>query len=299
MSEENKPKKSLALITDTTYYPIYFKKKLDELYHITPLDAQGFTLEDLKFVFADVIVIDDKSFDSNIFKLLTQIRRMPNYHDKPIIIITAKLKKTHIDLLIKAGANDFIREPLEDKDVLDRLKNVEKYQVMSSKLHALAGKMTSSKDTTSSLKDRFLLNKIALQPIYRTIKEGGYISVMFISVDQKQRLTEQGFDEMSNYLKLSLKDDDLLFALGSGIFLIICDNTAAKKGFMIAESLKNDVSSKEFSTANGKEKFTLSIGIAAQKKPPYQDLKDMIRDAKNATIIAEEKGNQVIIHTQK
>ena len=56
-------KKSLALITDTTFYPIYFKKKLEEFYFITPLSSQDFELDDLKFVFADVIVIDDGSTD--------------------------------------------------------------------------------------------------------------------------------------------------------------------------------------------------------------------------------------------
>lgn len=297
MLEDKDTKKSLALITNATYFPIYFKKKLDAIYHITPVDAQDFTLEDIKFIFADVIVIDDKPFGNEIFKLLTQIRRMPNYHDKPIIIITAKLKKSYIDLLIKAGANDFIREPLEDKDVLDRLKNVEKYHEMSSKLHTLAGKMTSSSEVHTTLKDRFLLNKLALQPMHRTIKEGGYICVMFLSVDQKMRLTEEGFNDMTNHLKVSVRNDDLLFAIGHGVFLVMLDNTAAKKGFMIAQSLKDDVSSNKFSAQSGKEAFTLSIGMAAQTKPPYKDLSYMIRDAKNALTLAEKNGNQIIIHT--
>ena len=294
---DNTSSKTLGLITDTTFYPIYFKQKFEGLYHISPLSSKEFEIKDLKFLFADVIVIDDQFFGDGIFRLLTEIRRMSHYQDKPIIIITGKLRKTHIDRLIKAGANDFIREPIEDQDVLDRLKDVEKYQVMSAKLHSIAGKMTPLPISEGSLKNRFLMNRDALAPIQKSIKEGGYLVAMSASIDQEHRLCDISYEEITNFIKMSIRKDDIFFAIGGGKFIVFFDNTSSKKGFMIAESLKDDVSSRSFRTNTGEEKFTLSIGLAPQKKPPYIDVKEMINDARNAATRAKEMGNQVIVHS--
>ncbi len=288
MDEKTSHSKSLVLISDTTFYPIYFKQKLADDYTVTPLAASGFEITDLKYIFSDLVVIDEKPFGENLFRLITEIRRTNHYQDKPILVITGKLKKAHIDRLIKAGVNDFLREPLEDKEILDKLKNVGKYHEMSAKLHSLAGKMTPmSKEKTRSLKNRFLLNRYALDPIKKKLQEGGYISVLALCIDQENLLTEAIYEEMCHFVRAALASEDLLFALNLSHFLIILDETSAKKGLMIAERLKNDVLSRSF----GDEQFTLSIGLCAQKRPPHTSINEMINDAKNAALKAKESGN--------
>ncbi len=281
-------KKSLVLITDTTYYPIYFKQKLSDLYSITPLAANDFEIKDLKYIFSDLVVIDDKAFGEGIFRLITEIRRTNHYQDKPILIITEKLKKTHIKRLIKAGANDFLREPLEDAEIQLKLKNVEKYQQMSAKLLHLAEKMSIlPEEKTPTLKHRFLLNRYALDPIKKKIEQGSPLSILAISIDQEGHITETINEEMCHLIKTLLSPEDHLFALSINHLLLILDEASAKKGLMIAERVKHEVSSRSFND----RKFTLSIGLCMQKKPPYTSINEMINDAKNAALQAKKTGN--------
>lgn len=291
----NEPSQTLAIITDASYYPIYFKQKFGDLYYISPLSVTDFELKDLKFLYAHIIIIDDQAFGEDIFTLISHIRRMPHYHDKPILIITTKLKRAYIDRLIKAGANDILREPLVDEVVAKCLHDVEKRKKISEKLYTIATNMTSlsSSQTEEPIKQHFFFDKESMRPFQEAICNNAPLVTLVIEVDQLKLLNNEHHEALTALLKASFTPKDLFLVLGQGRYIAFLSAISSRKGFMIAQSLKDDVSSASLTSAKGDVQVTLSIGLAAQKKPPYASLREMVVAARDACLIAKKEGNSV------
>jgi len=285
-----------VIIASLPYYPLFFRHTLANFYHIFPIQSQEFTFSELENLTPAIIIIEDGYFKKTIFRLCREFRKRSQFHNTPILVITKHLKKSYTDKLIKSGANDFLIEPLEENDIIEQLKDFEKYKEMQKKLDTVVGNIGSFKEASEYLKDRFLLNKQALIPIHRAIENKEYISVLFISTDQDHQLTNPLAEQITGKIKYCIRPTDFLMSLGEGNYLIILTKTTSKNSFYIAERIKDEVCLKRFDREKTRAKFTLSIGMASQKKPPYQTLNEMLIDAKNALTRAQEVGNQIIIH---
>lgn len=292
----NKALPTLVIISDTAYYPIFLRQSLSDTYHIYPLSASDFTMNQALGLSIDVIIIDDRSFGDEIFTLCREFRKRIHFHNLPILIITSKLRKAYIDRLIKAGANDFIREPLEKEDLLDKLQDVEKYRQIQGKLVGIHDTLAPSKGLGSSLKNRFLLDRAAMTPIIKTINEGSPVCVIAIFIDQGDEIPPVLHEAINSFFKSQLRKGDLLYPLGHSNYLILLNQTSIRGAHLIAENMKEAISLNEFIDEDRPIKITLSIGIAGQKRPPYANINEMIIDAKNALMKAKEVGNQIILH---
>lgn len=293
----NKVLPTIAIISDTAYYPIFLRQYLGELYHIYPCQSSNFVINNILGVGIDVLIIDDRSFNHEIFSLCREFRKRVEFHNLPILIITSKLRTAYIDRLIKAGANDFIREPLEKEDVLTKLKDVEKYRQVQGKLVGIKESLSHEKSPLTSLKTRFLLNRAPMERILKTLASGGPLCMVVMSIDQTNTLSNPLQERIDSFLKSQLRPNDLFYSLGQLKYLVMLDQTTIREGFLLAEQLKNALSLNEFTDEDGRViKLTLSIGIAGQKRPPYATINEMIKDAKKALLRAREVGNQIILH---
>jgi PleD family two-component response regulator len=289
---------TVVLISDTPFYPLFFKKHLGELYHFYLVSASTFRMEQVNnFSFA-LVVIDDSDLGENVFSLCREFRKRAEFSSIPILVITRQLKKAYLDRLILAGANDFIREPLDEEDLKERFTDVEKYRSLQGKLDGVSSHFFHFPGEDPDLHTHYLVNKVALNPIITTIKEGGLLCVGMLSIDQSHRLGPGSSDEIGKFLKSQLRSNDILFSLGLGSYMFFLDQTSSKSGFLIAETLRDAIYFNKFEVAGEMRSFTVSVGVAGQKRPPYESIKAMMMDAKTALMRAKAVGNQTIMHTE-
>ncbi|MEL6571619.1 MAG: response regulator [Pseudomonadota bacterium] len=69
----------------------------------------------------DCILMDVAFAEYDGYTLLRQIRNHPDYEDVPIMVLTAKAGKAHIDAAFAAGASDYMNKPFEVNALLGRL----------------------------------------------------------------------------------------------------------------------------------------------------------------------------------
>jgi diguanylate cyclase (GGDEF)-like protein len=119
-----------------------------------------------------------------------------------------------------------------------------------------------------------------------------------LSIDQSHRLGPGSSDEIGKFLKSQLRSNDILFSLGLGSYMFFLDQTSSKSGFLIAETLRDAIYFNKFEVAGEMRSFTVSVGVAGQKRPPYESIKAMMMDAKTALMRAKAVGNQTIMHTE-
>ncbi|NHN34039.1 response regulator [Paenibacillus agricola] len=69
-----------------------------------------------------MILMDIMMPEMDGYEATRRIRQMPQYHDLPILAVTAKAMKDDRDLCIQAGASDYITKPVDIKQLLSLLK---------------------------------------------------------------------------------------------------------------------------------------------------------------------------------
>jgi len=72
----------------------------------------------------DLILLDYMLPDVNGNVVCQTIRRNPDFQTIKIIIISGVIKQDEIDLLLKSGAEDFIKKPFNIVELTDKITNV-------------------------------------------------------------------------------------------------------------------------------------------------------------------------------
>ena len=227
----------------------------------------------------DVTIIDGSL--EKPFEISSEIKQKLLKRTAPILLITGKLKRAYIQRLAAAGANGFIREPLEEQDLIERIQEAEKFQTLGKKLEEVADTALHTPSKTGDITQKLFLDKSLLEPFYATIKMGKPISLLAIAIEysDKHEFTEQQITQIINRI---INPSDLLIPLSHGKYALILNHTQPKEALFLAETLRDVITH----TLH----ISIAIGITSQKKPPYANIHDMIFDAKKALLTAEQKG---------
>lgn len=278
----------ILLLSNMAVHQILLKHKLGDRFHIYPLTSEEFSFPRIQSLSPDFVIIDDQIFGQKIFSLCREFRRQKGLLGVPLLIISGSLKRSYMGRLIKSGATDFLREPLEEEELEERFQDAEKYRTVQKKMDRVVGTFTSNNHATP-LAHRYLVEKNSLREIQHAFSTVG-ITIMMIQVDQEKPLIDEEQEELLETLRALITSKDWLFAIGPGKFFCIVPSKSFKEVFSIAQSMKNQVS---LQTSH-----TISIGVASQEKRKYKNVGELLKDAKSALSISLKEGNHAgFLHT--
>lgn len=286
MVEENRAQKPLILlITDSSYYPVFFRHHLID--YQTSVRPSSFPLEEIEKITPDYIVIDDQKLKDSILSICLKIREQKSFHHIPLLVISGNLKKPYIKQLIELGVNGVIQEPLDASDLIFQIARAEQYNKVEERLDSIAFSIIEH-SSSADLRQRPLLNKNLLEPIYKTIKEKKPLSLLAVAIEfsDSHEFTER---QITETIRRVINESSPLLSLGGGKYLLILDQTGLEDATFIAETLRDVI--------DHTMHITIAIGISSQKKPPYANIHDMIFDAKKALLEAQKKGTSIEIST--
>jgi CheY-like chemotaxis protein len=117
-------KKKILVVEDNTETQLIIKVNLRDSYNIEIADNAKSALELLKENEFDLVLLDvNLGNDLNGREVLDNIRGELNFHDLPVIIITAyDLKEDEKNLLIKSSC-DYLEKPLDKNVLLESIDN--------------------------------------------------------------------------------------------------------------------------------------------------------------------------------
>ncbi len=72
---------------------------------------------------ADLVISDLEMPRMNGFELVSEIRKMPEYQDLPIIIVTARAGDKHRRTGLELGANAFLNKPFDPQQLIETIEN--------------------------------------------------------------------------------------------------------------------------------------------------------------------------------
>ncbi len=216
----------------------------------------------------------------------------------PILFIGETFKGS----TVRAVAFDYIKTPVDNQELLIRVKNMLKVKELRDKLRTL-----STTDELTGLHNRRYLLERMEQEISRSKRYGNALSVLLFDLDFFKVVNDiYGYEwgdvllrSIADKLKQLIRKEDILTRYGDEEFIVVLPNTSEDNAFLFAERFRKDIEKMEFIPAGEEERhpITISGGISTFPCIPdtEEDANTIIRYAEHALYNAKKRGKNKIV----
>lgn len=249
----------------------------------------------LKSTPVDLVLSDIVMPGMDGLELLSEIR--DKYKDTDVIISTGYHEKASYAEVIKAGAMDFIKKPIDQAELEAKLARAIRERRMMRELELL-----SRQDGLTSILNRRAFDEIFSYEVERAFRQEYPLMFAIIDVDNFKEYNDKNGhlkgDEVLISLAKILKECtresvDLCFRLGGDEFAVLLPQATANQGTEIVQRILLSFFERNFGTT------TLSIGLVscARDKTLSRDEDELgIKNrADMAMYEAKEKGKNCVI----
>lgn len=234
------------------------------------------------------------------------IESVPNIKD---VLMVTKFKfpilfigETFKGCTVRAVAFDYIKTPVDNQELVVRVKNMLKIRELREKLKTLA-----TTDELTGLHNRKYLLERMDQEISRAKRYGNALSLLLFDLDFFKVVNDiYGYEwgdvllkSIADKLKGLIRKEDILTRYGDEEFVVVLPNTYEDNAFLFAERFRKDIEKMEFIPAGEEERhpITISGGIATYPCLPdtEEDANTIIRYAEHALYNAKKRGKNKIV----
>ena len=216
----------------------------------------------------------------------------------PILFIGETFKGT----TVRAVAFDYIKTPVDNQELVVRVRNMLKIKELRDKLKTL-----STTDELTGLHNRRYLLERMEQEISRAKRYTTPLSLLLFDLDFFKVVNDiYGYEwgdvllrSIADKLKQLIRKEDILTRYGDEEFIVVLPNTSEDNAFLFAERFRKDIEKMEFIPAGEEERhpITISGGIATFPCLPdtEEDANTIIRYAEHALYNAKKRGKNKIV----
>ncbi len=234
------------------------------------------------------------------------IESVPNIKD---VLMVTKFKfpilfigETFKGCTVRAVAFDYIKTPVDNQELVVRVRNMLKIKELRDKLKTL-----STTDELTGLHNRRYLLERMEQEISRAKRYTTPLSLLLFDLDFFKVVNDiYGYEwgdvllrSIADKLKQLIRKEDILTRYGDEEFIVVLPNTSEDNAFLFAERFRKDIEKMEFIPAGEEERhpITISGGIATFPCLPdtEEDANTIIRYAEHALYNAKKRGKNKIV----
>lgn len=234
------------------------------------------------------------------------VESVPNIKD---VLMVTKFKfpilfigETFKGCTVRAVAFDYVKTPVDNQELVVRVKNMLKIRELREKLKTLA-----TTDELTGLHNRKYLLERMDQEISRAKRYGNALSLLLFDLDFFKVVNDiYGYEwgdvllkSIADKLKGLIRKEDILTRYGDEEFVVVLPNTSEDNAFLFAERFRKDIEKMEFIPAGEEERhpITISGGIATYPCLPdtEEDANTIIRYAEHALYNAKKRGKNKIV----
>ena len=203
---------------------------------------------------------------------------------------------------VRAVAFDYVKTPVDNQELVVRVKTMLKIRELRDKLRTLA-----TTDELTGLHNRKYLLERMEQEISRSKRYAVPLSVLLFDLDFFKVVNDiYGYEwgdvllrSIADKLKMLIRKEDILTRYGDEEFIVVLPNTSEDNAFLFAERFRKDIEKMEFIPAGEEERhpITISGGIATFPCLPdtEEDANTIIRYAEHALYNAKKRGKNKIV----
>ncbi len=234
------------------------------------------------------------------------VESVPNIKD---VLMVTKFKfpilfigETFKGATVRAVAFDYVKTPVDNQELVVRVKNMLKIKELRDKLKTL-----STTDELTGLHNRRYLLERMEQEISRAKRYSTPLSLLLFDLDFFKVVNDiYGYEwgdvllrSIADKLKQLIRKEDIITRYGDEEFIVVLPNTSEDNAFLFAERFRKDIEKMEFIPAGEEERhpITISGGIATFPCLPdtEEDANTIIRYAEHALYNAKKRGKNKIV----
>jgi diguanylate cyclase (GGDEF)-like protein len=288
----------------------FFKRILKGQFCVIEASDSLTAVEWLKKTRAALVIIDEKTLSSTWSILVDHIRKGIGNKETPILLITNNLKKNFLIDAMNMGVSDFINEPLQADEILQRILVATQSRPVTKKISLMTRKIKkkpSSPPGKLSLPERFVVTEEAIKEISTVQKQHLSLCLLLVEVDDFEQITggdreseEKLIKHIEKYLHSHLRKLDTLFPQGTGRFLMLLPKTSHRAAMVIAETVRKEIRNHKFSNKNATFTLSMSIGLialdknSASTKSAYDQFDSLLTKVNKALKNARQSGNKIV-----
>ena len=203
---------------------------------------------------------------------------------------------------VRAVAFDYIKTPVDNQELVVRVKNMLKIKDLRDKLKTL-----STTDELTGLHNRKYLLERMDQEISRARRYGTPLSVLLFDLDFFKVVNDiYGYEwgdvllrSIADKLKQLIRKEDIITRYGDEEFVVALPNTSEDNAFLFAERFRKDIEKMEFIPAGEEERHPITISGGISTYPcienTEEDANTIIRYAEHALYNAKKRGKNKIV----
>ena len=289
----------------------FFKIIFKDIYYITIVEDCASTIEWIKDVPPEIILLDSQSLDEPLINFCEHLHRLTQKKHIPIFLISKIIKQNIITELLKAGVTDFIHEPLDADEIFERIAVHFNPDLLNTKIKNITKKIKDPHlipQNTQIFLAKTLIRGKSLRKIIEAKKLAMPLSIFMIQLDSFPSLLknfkEAGLNEIIKQveaiLKSRLRINDFLITEGPGHYLVLLPKTSSSAAKIIAEDIRKEVSSTTLKTAKTEILVTVSIGVISFEKElslsaqAFEQFEFCLEKIQKSLEKSQKKGNIVI-----
>ena len=210
------------------------------------------------------------------------------------------------DLTVRAVSFDFIKRPINPKELTTRVDSLGKVMKYKNNLKTIA-----ITDELTGLYNRKYLHSRLDAEISRAKRYNTSLSCVLIDIDFFKTVNDMyGYDwgdvllkKIAQMLEALIRKEDILTRYGDEEFILVLPNTSEEQAFIFAERFRRDIEKMEFIPASEEERHPITISGGISAYPFLENVEEnsntIIRYAEHALYSAKKRGKNQIVQFSK
>ena len=210
------------------------------------------------------------------------------------------------DLTVRAESFDFIKRPINPKELTTRVDSLGKVMKYKNNLKTIA-----ITDELTGLYNRKYLHSRLDAEISRAKRYNTSLSCVLIDIDFFKTVNDMyGYDcgdvllkKIAQMLEALIRKEDIITRYGDEEFILVLPNTSEEQAFIFAERFRRDIEKMEFIPASEEERHPITISGGISAYPFLENVEEnsntIIRYAEHALYSAKKRGKNQIVQFSK
>lgn len=292
--------KQILIVDDSETSILYLKMILRDYNVVSALNGTEMW-ERLRESIPSLILMDVMLPDVNGYELVKQLSNNILYKDIPIIFQTAKSSSDDLEKGFESGAIDYVRKPVDKKELRARIKSVLKIKDLENELY-----LKSITDYLTGIYNRRYFFEIASKTLEMSKLDNNNFCIALIDIDFFKKINDEyGHDagdyvlkQFSEIVKQSIRQNDIFARYGGEEFILLFPNSEKQNALEILEKIQFIVRKQILHFNEEKITFTFSSGLSISNEiTPDPSLDPIIKIADERLYKAKHSGRDQIIIT--
>ena len=239
-------------------------------------------------------------------QLINRIRNASFPHYVYIILLTAKTSQQDVVTGLVAGADDYLRKPLDLEELQARVAISERILSLEMQLREALYRLevAATHDSLTGLLNRQAINEYAEAELSRVHRAGGSMSVAVLDIDHFKSVNDRfghlvgdrALRHVAETIASTIRPYDKAGRWGGEEFMLVLPETNLDQAFSVAERVRERVASSPVILPSGEPLYLhVSLGVSETEAESLVPLDTLFNQADEALYVAKRGGrNQVV-----